>query len=83
MADQEMLINEIKSLSDAIRKKNRDLKLGISERHRYLENTFKPVVDPLQEISRKLDKPSPEMDIEDLIPEVEDESDTSVVEQTS
>ena len=55
MANQEKLIKEIKSLSDSIRRKNRALRMGISERDRFLETTFKPVVDPLKEMSQKLD----------------------------
>ena len=55
MASQERLVMEIKSLSDAIRQKHDALKSGIIERERYLESTFKPVVDPLKEITEKLD----------------------------
>lgn len=56
MVNKEKLIKEIKSLSDSIRMKNRALRLGISERDKFLETTFKPVVDPLKEVSRKLGK---------------------------
>jgi len=55
MVDQERLVDEIKSLSDSIRRKHRALRLGVSEREQFLESTFKPVVGPLTEISRKLD----------------------------
>ena len=55
MASQERLVMEIKSLSDAIRQKHDALKSGIIERERYLESTFKPVVEPLKEITEKLD----------------------------
>jgi len=55
MVDQERLVDEIKSLSDSIRRKHRALRLGVSEREQFLESTFKPVVGPLSEISRKLD----------------------------
>lgn len=56
MTSQEKLIKEIKSLSDSIRRKNRALRLGISERDRFLETTFKPVIDPLKQVSQKLGK---------------------------
>lgn len=56
MTSQEKLIKEIKSLSDSIRKKNRALRLGISERDKFLETTFKPVIDPLKQVSRKLER---------------------------
>jgi hypothetical protein len=56
MNSQEKLIKEIKTLSDSIRKKHRALKLGISERDKFLERTFKPVIDPLKEVSNKLGK---------------------------
>ena len=58
MVNQEKLIKEIKSLSDSIRSKNRALRLGISERDKFLETTFKPVVDPLREVTQKLEKVS-------------------------
>lgn len=54
MKEQERLIKEIKGLSDSIRKKNRKLKMGISEREKFIESTFKPVIQPLKEISHKL-----------------------------
>ena len=54
MEEQEKLIEKINMLSDSIRKKNRALKSDISERDAFLESTFKPVVGPLQEISKKL-----------------------------
>jgi len=46
---------EIKKLSESIRNKNKALRLGISEREEYLETTFKPIVNPLNDISSKLD----------------------------
>lgn len=54
MVDQEYLIREINALSDSIRKKHQDLKQGVSERERFLETTFKPVVSPLKDIAAKL-----------------------------
>lgn len=54
MVDQERLIKEIKSLSDSIRKKNRMLRSGLSERESFIESTFKPVIQPLKDISQKL-----------------------------
>lgn len=54
MVDREYLIKEIKSLSDSIRKKHKQLKLGVNERDRFLETTFKPVVAPLKDISNIL-----------------------------
>jgi len=56
MVGREKLIKVIKSLSDSIRRKNRALRLGISERDKFLETTFKPVIDPLKEVSQKLEK---------------------------
>ena len=55
MASKERLIMEIKSLSEAIRQKHDALKSGILERDRYLDSTFRPVVEPLKEITEKLD----------------------------
>ena len=55
MVDQEQLVDEIKLLSDSIRRKHRALRLGVSEREKFLESTFQPVVGPLTEISKKLD----------------------------
>lgn len=55
MDEEGDLIEKIKLLSDSIRKKSRNLKVGIQEREKYLETTFKPLVTPLQEISRKLE----------------------------
>lgn len=58
MKDQERLIKEIKVLSDSIRKKNRRLKMGISQRDDFIESTFNPIIKPLKEISKKLDNTS-------------------------
>lgn len=57
MEKQEKLSKEIKQLSDSIRRKTRALKHNISERDAFIESTFKPVVVPLQEISKKLTLP--------------------------
>lgn len=76
MVDQEQLLKEIKLLSDSIRMKNRALKMGISERDKFLENTFKPVVEPLREISQKLDIKPPVSEIKQIIPV--DENDESM-----
>lgn len=57
MASQEKLLKEIKSLSDSIRHKNRALKLGISEREKFIESTFKPVTDPLNRLVKNIEKP--------------------------
>lgn len=62
MSEKEKLINEIKRLSDSIRAKNRALKHDISERAKYLEDTFKPVVGPLKDIKHKLEKPATDGD---------------------
>lgn len=51
MTNQEELLNEIKVLSDSIRKKHLALKEGIIARNQYLEDTFKPIVDPLNKIN--------------------------------
>lgn len=52
MGSQEKLVKEIKSLSDSIRRKNRALRLGINERDKYLETTFKPIIEPIKELSQ-------------------------------
>ena len=54
MEEQELLVHNINALSDSIRRKNRALRSDISERDAFLETTFKPVVEPLKEISQKL-----------------------------
>ncbi len=54
MVDRENLIKEIKTLSDSIRKKHRNLKQGVIERERFLETTFEPVINPLKDISKGL-----------------------------
>lgn len=54
MMDREVLVQKIKALSDSIRKKHADLKNSVSERERFLENTFNPVIAPLKEISKTL-----------------------------
>lgn len=74
MVDQEELIKEIKLLSDSIRNKTRNLKMGIMDRDRYLETTFKPVVTPLQEISQKLKSPPEIMPIDTINEELNFES---------
>lgn len=68
MANQEQLVKKIKVLTDSIRKKNRALKSDISVRDNYLETTFKPVIGPLKEISRKLDEKTPITSSDDLMP---------------
>jgi len=57
MANQEKLLKEIKSLSDSIRHKNRALKLGISEREKFLESTFKPITEPLKQFGKNVQTP--------------------------
>lgn len=69
MEKQEMLTKQIKELSDSIRKKTRALKSDISERDAFLETTFKPVVGPLKEISKKL--LAPELDNVQIMPKVQ------------
>lgn len=54
MTTKEKLLKEIKLLSDSIRNKQRALKMDISQRDEYLQQTFQPVVAPLKEISRQL-----------------------------
>lgn len=58
MVNQEKLLKEIKSLSDSIRHKNRALKLGISEKEKFLESTFKPITEPLKQLGRNIEKHS-------------------------
>lgn len=66
MENQEILTKQIKELSDSIRRKTRALKSNISERDAFLETTFKPVVGPLQEISKKLS--TSELDNDQIMP---------------
>lgn len=54
MSDQEILLKEIKTLSDSVRMKTQALKLGLSDRNRFLEETFKPIVDPLNKMNQTL-----------------------------
>lgn len=68
MVKQENLLKEIKSLSDAIRRKNRALKLGINERDAFLESTFKPVIEPIKEMTQKLRKLGPSTEGEIILP---------------
>lgn len=56
MTNQRELLSEIKVLSDSIRKKNILLKEGLMARNKYLEETFKPIVDPLNKINDKMAK---------------------------
>lgn len=55
MVDQETLVKEINELSESIRKKNRALKMGISEREKYLESTFEPIITPLKKLSNNME----------------------------
>lgn len=68
MGSQEKLVKEIKSLSDSIRRKNRALRLGINERDKYLETTFKPIIVPIKELSQKIPKTVPSGDSDRLWP---------------
>lgn len=58
MLNQQELLNEIKVLSDSIRKKNLALKAGLDARNRYLEDTFKPIIDPLNKIKETVKRSS-------------------------
>lgn len=73
MVNQEKLLNEIKTLSDSIRHKNRALKLDVSEREKFIESTFKPVTDPLNRLVKNIEKPF-EGDVILPISKYEDES---------
>lgn len=66
MENQEYLVREIKALSDSIRRKYRSLKQGVTERDRFIETTFKPVVAPLNDISNILKNQSPKTVEKDL-----------------
>lgn len=59
MSDQEALINEIQSLTNSVKRKQRALRAGISDRQQFLEETFKPIVQPLKDLSTKLEKHEP------------------------
>lgn len=54
MTDQEILLKEIRSLSNSVRAKTQALKLGLSDRNRFLEETFKPITDPLNKMEANL-----------------------------
>lgn len=54
MKDQEILLKEIKALSNSVREKTQALKLGLSDRNRFLEETFKPIVEPLKKLKETL-----------------------------
>lgn len=82
MVDQENLITEIQYLSDSIRKKTRALKLGIRERESFIENTFKPIVTPLKDISvplnhlsKNLDKITTKIENDEIMPIVSSDND--------
>lgn len=82
MVDEEYLIKEIKSLSDSIRKKNQALKLGIRERENFIENTFKPIVTPLKDlsiplknVSKNLEKITTNIENDEIMPLVPSEKD--------
>lgn len=80
MTNKEDLLNKIKVLSDSIRKKNLALKVGLIERNKFFEETFKPIVDPLNKLNKTLVKPSE-------LPEYEEsqktkEIDTSEIESS-
>lgn len=64
--DRETLVKKINILSDSIRKKYADLKHNVSERDRFLESTFKPVIAPLKEISNNLKNQATTMPVEDI-----------------
>jgi hypothetical protein len=84
---QEKLLKQIKSLSDSIRRKSRDLKLGISEREQMLESTFKPVTGPLKQLVKSIGKPATHLDGDVILPiskyERDDETETSEYPQDS
>lgn len=77
MDEQEKLTKQIKELSDSIKKKTQALKTNISEREAFLESTFKPVVGPLKEISKKLT--TPEIENEEIMPKIK--SDETIMDQ--
>jgi hypothetical protein len=88
MVNQEKLLKEIKSLSDSIRHKNRALKLGISEREKFLESTFKPITEPLKQIGKNIQTPFVTLAGDGILPiskyeqkEDYDEGDTSFTQQ--
>lgn len=67
MSNQEKLLSEIKVLSDSIRKKNLLLKEGLMARNKYLEETFKPIVEPLNKINDKMNKSTlPEQEVKEI-----------------
>lgn len=68
MSEQERLLKEINLLSNSIRRKNRALRLGINERDKYLETTFKPVVDPIKEMMQTVKKIIPTTESDLLLP---------------
>lgn len=86
MTKHDQLTTEIKTLSDSIRQKTKALKLGINEREQFISSTFKPIIDPLQEISKNLstrtsggNETTPSIKLEDT--RNDDEGDISVIEE--
>lgn len=90
MVNQEKLLKQIKSLSDSIRRKSRALKLGINEREQFLETTFKPIVTPLKQLTKRLDTPADNFEGDNLLPiskyekseESEESEDSEELEET-
>lgn len=83
MVNQEKLLKEIKSLSDSIRQKNRALRLGINEKEKFLETTFKPVTNPLNQIVQHLGKPSIPFEGDVILPISKYEEESQDVESSS
>ena len=80
MTNKEELLNKINLLSDSIRKKNLALKVGLIARNKFLEETFKPIVDPLNKLSKTLIKPSVVSEDEEI--QKTKEVDTSEIESS-
>lgn len=83
MSDQGNLVSEIKSLSESIRQKNRALKLGIDERDRFLERTFKPVIAPLKEISHQLGKSIEDDDNDEITTTSDDGNNVDTIKEVT
>lgn len=83
MSSQEKLLGEIKVLSDSIRKKNLAFKVGLTARNRYLEETFRPIIDPLNKLNNTVSKTPMSSLGEEELEEHKKETDSSDLESVS
>lgn len=70
MKDQETLKNEIIELQNVIRKKHKALKMGKIHMEGVLQDTFRPITEPLKEISRNIEQKRDAGDMSLMTPEM-------------